>query len=68
MAAMTAAMTVVKKEAKMKKVKAKQIKKYSALGITFAFIGALITLAIIESLRKTPETANEELEMDFFAL
>ena len=52
----------------MKKVKAKQIKKYSALGITFAFIGVLITLAIIESLRKTPETANEELEMDFFAL
>ena len=52
----------------MKKKKAKQIKKYSALGITCAFIGTLIALTIIESLKKTPEKANEELEMAYFDL
>ncbi|MBO4834596.1 MAG: hypothetical protein J5483_00640 [Lachnospiraceae bacterium] len=52
----------------MKKRKMKLIKMYSALGITVAFIGALIAVTMIEALRKTPETANEELEMSFFDL
>ncbi|MBR5930598.1 MAG: hypothetical protein IKZ95_01080 [Lachnospiraceae bacterium] len=53
----------------MKKKKAAQIKKYSALGITLIFIGGLIALTMIEAFRKTPETADlepETAEYDFW--
>lgn len=52
----------------MSKKKVKEIKKCSALGITFVFIGVCIALAIIDSHKKTPETANEELETLVFDL
>ncbi len=37
----------------MRKKKAKMIKKYSALGISFLLIGGLIVMSIIESDQKT---------------